>query len=497
MALRDSNHKRLNDELQWASVDWKVVNTNVVTLRKRVFVASRGKETKKVRQLQRLLLLSHSNYLYSIRKVTYGPGSLTPGIDDTIYNTPELRLALFKDLTLSNIRKHQPLPVRRVFIPKPGTEELRPLGVPSVKDRVIQMIYKNALEPEWEAIFEKGSYGFRPKRSVDDAINRIYLLLNSRTSRTWVLDADIAKCFDKISHEYLIQKLQTFPGKDLIIKWLKAGISLDSKWFSVEEGTPQGGVISPLLCNICLHGLEEELGMVYTSQGFVKQGSVVIIRYADDFIVLGYSKQEMIEIRNKLDLALSTRGLELSGKKTRICHICDGFDFLGFNIKVRPKRTSAFNKCIAKTADGYDYDYDNTGIYIHPSEKSLRSFKSKIKEIFVNCRGKNARLLIETLNPVIRGFAESKRAWHFNSSMRYLDNYIFNLCWRWCHRQHPSKSNAWKKDRYFKHLVLGPINNKWVFHSPSSSLFLYQFKWFRIQRHVMTKMAAAPDDPNS
>lgn len=134
------------------------------------------------------------------------------------YNTPELRIALFTELKQCNIRKHEPSPVRRVFIPKPNTEELRPLGVPSIiiKDRVIQMVVKNALEPEWEAIFEKGSYGFRPKRSVNDAINSIYLLLNSKNSRTWVLDADIAKCFDKISHEYLIEKMQTFPGKDLI-----------------------------------------------------------------------------------------------------------------------------------------------------------------------------------------------------------------------------------------------------------------------------------------
>nr|AFU83027.1 RT-Mat-En [Chlamydomonas subcaudata] len=444
------------------------------------------------------MICSESNLLFSIRKVTYSSGGKTPGMDGITYTTPAERFSLFQKLLTYNLDGHLAVPVKRIHIPKPDGR-VRPLGIPTVFDRVLQMVIKNALEPEWESQFESGSYGFRPRRSVNDAINRIYLALNKPGSRTWVLDADVSVCFDTISHEYLLQELKHFPYLDIINKWLKSGITFSNVWFESDQGTPQGGVLSPLLCNIALHGMEKELGVrTYNAKGHVDSNGPLMIRYADDFVVFYRSKQEA---ENGLDVvkdSLKKRGLTISEAKTRIVHAAQGFNFLGFNICYRPKDGKYLGTCIIPIGNGdFFVKYEDVGTYIQPGEKSITNFKNKMREIFKSHHGKNCKALCLKANAVIRGWANSKRAWHSNRTFRNLDHFLFDLQWAWACRQHPNKNKTWVRENYFTHLIAGPINNKWVFHAKGKSkIYMYQLKWFPIQRHILVQSAACADDPN-
>jgi len=333
---------------------------------------------------------------------------------------------------------------------------------------------------------------------VNDCVNRIYLATNSFGCRKWVLDADISLCFDSIGHEPLIEKLKQFPFKAAIKQWLGSGISLNDVWYATEEGTPQGGVLSPLLCNIALHGLEEEMGVKYTSQGVSSKGRL-LLRFADDMVVLCHTHDDAQLAKQELSICLEKRGLALSEAKTRISHICEGFDFLGFNFRIRPKDGWTVDQTITKMVkeDGsvdYSYDYDHTGMFVYPSDKSIGNIKTKIKEAFTKSHGKSASYLIDQVNPIIRGWAQSKRCWHSNRVFHDLDNYLFDLQVRWAKRQHPNKAWWWIKGRYFKTLKLGPINNRWVFTDPDKKTYMLLFKWFPIKRHILAQMTRNPDN---
>jgi RNA-directed DNA polymerase len=232
--------------------------------------------------LQTLMLRSHSNTLLSVRRVTErNAGRLTAGVDGEVVLTPRAKEQLVA-------RVHDPadaftaMPVRRMFIPKPGGKQ-RPLGIPVILDRVHQARVVNALEPEWEARFEPKSYGFRPGRGCHDAIEAIFQVAKQNPRRLWVLDADLAGAFDRIGHDHLMSTLGTFPARGMIRAWLKAGVVENGRLVRTEEGTPQGGVISPVLLNIALHGMETVAGARYKADGHAKKGSPVLIRYADLF----------------------------------------------------------------------------------------------------------------------------------------------------------------------------------------------------------------------
>lgn len=489
----------------WHSVDWKAVNKVVVRLRKRIFLASKWRKNKRIRQLQHLLIHSRSNLLYSIRKVTTtNKGSKTPGQDNTTYESPEEKLRLFQDLCAIDYTKYNPVPMKRIYIPKQDGRK-RPLGIPTLKDRVLQMIMKNALEPEWEAKFESSSYGFRPCRGVNDAINRAFISLNKENCRKWVVDADIKGCFDNISHDYLLSEIKYFPGYRIVKEWLKAGIIHERAFFETEYGTPQGSIISPLLCNIALHGLEEEVGVKINPQGYTVTGGPSFIRYADDFIILCYTKNEAIAIKENLNNLLSKRGLVVAENKTRIAHICEGFDFLGFRLQIAPKDGYENKDVILKRDDDYEYSYQKTLMLIRPSDKSIDNFKSRVKAVFQEHYGSTAGKLILNLNPIIRGWATSKQNWHCNRTFHKLDHYLFNLCVRWMRRSHPNKPWYWLKAKYFTSKTSHGFNNKWVFwgelpnkkgaKSDPIRLELFQLKWFKPFNHIMVLNSANPDDP--
>ena len=316
-----------DDALEWDSVNWRVHEDNVRRLRQRIFTATQEGDWPKVRNLQKLMLRSRSNTLLSVRQVTQrNAGRKTAGIDGEVALTSEARAAVAVRVH-SSTRTWTPSAVRRVYIPKASNRaKLRPLGIPVIMDRCHQARVRNALEPEWEARFEPRSYGFRPGRSCQDAIAVIYNACKGPTARrVWALDADLAAAFDRIDHDRLLAAIGPFPAREMIRGWLKAGVFEPGKGFApTEEGTPQGGVISPLLLNVALHGLEEAAGVRYafpgTGSGETKPGSPVVIRYADDLVALCHSGEQAEQIKVQLAEWLAPRGLVFNEDKTQIAH---------------------------------------------------------------------------------------------------------------------------------------------------------------------------------
>jgi len=273
---------------------WPVHEENVRRLRQRIFKATKDQDLATVRNLQRMLLRSWSNTLVSVRQVTQrNAGRGTPGVDGQVALTSPARMDLAVQVHRT-ARSFQPLPVRRVYIPKANGKR-RPLGIPVLTDRCHQARVKNALEPEWEARFAPRTYGFRPGRSCQDAIAVLHVMgCGKHPRRRWVLDADLTAAFDKIDHNHLLAKLGTFPGKGMIRGWLKAGVFEKGKGFApTDEGTPQGGVISPCLLNVALHGLEEAAGVRYeasdparTKRGCPALVVCTVTLYEDDAVVV-------------------------------------------------------------------------------------------------------------------------------------------------------------------------------------------------------------------
>lgn len=291
----------------WADIDWPYHLRNVKKLRSRIFQARKDKNFRRMRSLQRLMLNSSSNILVSIRDISRNSGCKTAGVDGSTIENNKDKLDLFYEIFNNGYSGKEPSPTRRIYILEPNKR--RPIGIPTIYDRIIQAMVKNSLEPEWEVIFEKGSYGFRPRRNVDDAVFRIWTSLVRPTARQWVVDSDISKCFDSIAHNYIMEKIGQFPARDLILKWLKTGVVINGIWLdSGEDGTPQGSIISPLLCNIALHGLEEELGVKYLKSGYVDHKGRVLFRYADDLVIICHSKEDAEKALEELTAALKVRG---------------------------------------------------------------------------------------------------------------------------------------------------------------------------------------------
>ena len=326
--MPNTDSKKLNT-VGWDDINWLKVERYVYKQQKRIYAASRHGDVKRVRKLQKTLTRSWSNKVLAIRRVTQdNRGRKTAGVDGKISLSPTARLKLIGQLKLTGKSR----PTRRVWIPKPGKDEKRPLGIPTIYDRALQALLKHALEPEWEALFESNSYGFRPGRSCQDAIKQIKNAI--QTKAKYVLDADIAKCFDKIDHLALLQKLgYTGKVRQQIKAWLKSGV-IDQKVFTAtSEGTPQGGVLSPLLANVALHGMENML-MEFAKTLDIRRKdkpnsqiswqqkvkSLTFIRYADDFLLIHHDLNVVQRCRELISEWLKDMGLGLKPSKTRIAH---------------------------------------------------------------------------------------------------------------------------------------------------------------------------------
>jgi RNA-directed DNA polymerase len=395
-------------------------------------------------------------------------------VDKILVKTSEERNTLCR--TLSQLELHKVHPVRRVYIPKKKGQ--RPLGIPTIVDRCVQAMVKNALEPFWEARFEGISYGFRPGRGCHDAIVKIFHLATPRSTRKWVLDADIEGAFNNIGHGALQVAIGNFPARKLIKQWLKAGYVEDEMLHPTETGCPQGGIISPLLLNIALHGMEQALGCKYTSQG-VCHGKAAVVRYADDFAVFCPSEGEAMKAKILLAEWLKTRGLKLSEEKTHIRHLTEGFDFLGFNVRLY--RTPNSSK------SGYKQ-------LIKPSNESVRQIRQKLKGIWHKHLGSPTVALINELNPVIRGWSNYFRIAVAKRVFSDLDDFMYYRAKRYMKRRHPTKSGHWRTNKYWGRHG-GPRQDNWVFMDKTRGASLRKFSWVKIKRHVMIIRDYSPDDP--
>ena len=439
----------------------------------RIAKATQEGQWRKVKALQRWLTRSYCGKALAVRRVTENQGSRTPGIDKEIWKEPEARVEAIDRMRR---RGYKPKPLRRVFIPKANGKE-RPLGIPTMLDRAMQALHLLALEPVSESTSDPNSYGFRINRSTHDAMSQLFVSLSQTASAQWVLEADIKGCFDHINHDWLLRNVRM--DRTVLRKWLKAGVIHKGLLQHTEEGTPQGGIISPTLANVTLNGLESGLhAHLRERMGKTKAAGlkVNVVRYADDFVITGSSKELLEEeVKPWVEGFLKERGLELSMEKTRIVHINEGFDFLGWNFR----------------------KYTET-LLIKPSKKNEQTFYRKVKEVISGNKTKRQGDLIILLNKKLRGWANYHSPVVAKEAFSRMDHLIHRAIWRWAKRRHPNKRVDWVRKKYFHSVEL----RNWVFAGPGKDWY---GRWLHatlqtladtpIRRHQKVKGSYNPFDP--
>lgn len=454
----------------WNTINWHSAQRIVRRLQARIVKATQDRRWGKVKALQHLLTHSFSGKQVAVKQVTENSGKRTPGVDRILWNTPVKKEAAVHDLRQ---RSYQALPLRRLYIPK-ANGKMRPLGIPTMKDRAMQALYLLALDPVAESTADPNSYGFRKDRSTADAIAQCFMALGKKHSAQWILEGDLKACFDEISHPWMLAHIPT--DKTILRKWLQAGFIDQNTLHPTEAGTPQGGVISPVAANLTLDGLEALLRERFPQVGHGRSALVNMVRYADDFIITGRTKQLLeSEVKPLVTEFFKTRGLELSQEKTRITHIEEGFDFLGQNVRKY-----------------------NGKLLIKPSRKNVRAFLGKVRGVIKTNKQATTGGLIAQLNPIIRGWAHYHR--HVVSSATFckVDSAIFNCLWRWALRRHRNKPSRWTYRKYFEHFDgAGSVfreRGRGRDGKPTLTC-LFQAASLSIVRHVKIKGEANPYDP--
>ena len=453
----------------WQAIDWASARCSVRRLQARIVKATQEQRWGKVRALQHLLTHSFSGKALAVKQVTENSGKRTPGVDRVLWNTPAKKEAAIRELKQ---RGYQPLPLRRTYIPK-SNGKLRPLGIPVMKDRAMQALYLLGLDPVAEATADPNSYAFRKSRSTADAIEQCFNVLARKHSAQWILEGDITACFDELSHPWMLDHIPM--DRSILRKWLKAGFIDKNTLHPTNAGTPQGGIISPVVANLTLDGLESLLRERFSKSGR-NSALVNMIRYADDFIITGRTKELLeSEVKPLVTEFFKARGLELSQEKTRITHIDEGFDFLGQNVR-------KYNgKLLSK-----------------PSRKNVKAFLDKVRGVIKANKQSTAGGLIAQLNPIIRGWAYNHRHGCSKATFSKVDSAIFDCLWEWARRRHSKKPSRWIYKKYFGRLdgtrdVFRGFDRSADGTSTISQLFYTAS--VSIVRHVKIKRGANPYDP--
>lgn len=459
----------------WHQINWRRAERNVRRLQTRIAQATQAGKWGKVKALQRLLTHSLSGKALAVRRVTENTGKRTPGVDGETWKTPEQKTAAIDSLQQ---RGYHPRPLRRIYIPKSNGAQ-RPLSIPTMKDRAMQALYLLALDPVAETRADPNSYGFRTARGASDAIEACFIALCQSNRAEWIFEGDIRSCFDRISHEWLLTHIPL--EKAMLKKWLKAGYVERRCFHPTEDGTPQGGIISPAIANMTLDGLEPLLASHFSKTSREgKRAKVNVIRYADDFCITGSSKELLEqEVKPLVEHFMRERGLELSAEKTVITHIEHGFDFLGQTVRKYRKGK-------------------HTKFLITPSKKNVKAFLRKVRKHIKESCDLTAGELIAELNPMIRGWALYHRHVVSKAIFHDVDHAIFQTIWKWARRRHRHKPRRWVKEKYFPDE--GP--NRWVFtgvlkgkEGQVKVVRLLAASSIRIERHTKIRARANPYDP--
>lgn len=454
----------------WYAINWRQAERSVRRLQARIVQATREGRWGKVRALQHLLTHSFSGKALAVRRVTSNRGKRTPGVDGETWTTPVQKA---RAVTTLRCHGYRPRPLRRVYIPKSNGKQ-RPLGIPTMRDRAMQALYLLALDPVAETTGDPNSYGFRKERSTADAIDQCYMVLGRARSAEWVLEGDIVSCFDRISHDWLLTHVPL--DRVMLRKWLAAGYMEQAIFHPTEEGTPQGGIISPVLANLALDGLERLLRERFRPKFGKPHPKVNLVRYADDFIITGRSRELLEdEVKPLVEAFFRERGLALSPEKTAITHIEEGFDFLGFTVRRLGQR-----------------------LFIRPSRRNVHTFLTTVRGLVkANKQAQPGHLLIH-LNRRIRGWTNYHRHVSSRSAFNSVDYALFTLLWRWARRRHPNKGKAWVRKTYFP-----PHGNRqWVFSGTvmkadgkAATLRLFVASSVLYRRHVRVRGEAHSYDP--
>jgi len=447
----------------WKAINWPSIRQQVRSLQMRIAKATQAGRHRKAQALQWLLTHSQAAKLLAVYRVTTNRGAKTPGVDNVIWRTDRQKLQ-----AAINLKRHgyRPRPLRRHYIPKPNGK-LRPLSIPTLHDRAMQALYALALAPIAETLADKNSYGFREGRRCADALEQCFICLGRKTSAPWVLEGDIKACFDEISHDWLLHQVPT--DKQVLRAWLSAGYWEKNQLFPTEAGTPQGGLISPLLANFALDGMEAAVKAVGTPKDRVH-----FIRYADDFVVTGATR-ELLEqkVKPALTAFLTQRGLRLSEQKTVLTHVSKGFDFLGHTVR--------------KFGDK---------LLIRPAQSKVAAMRKKIGTLIHSARGLTQEAFLRQLNPRLRGWANYYRNGTSKQTFGKLDYYVYNRIRRWMQRRHPNKSIRWQLRKYCSAAANGTFSVRWQAKDGQSRvLSLFRTASLHIERHIKVRGDANPYDP--